>query len=318
MELSQLEEYKDQWRNVLKIENKAETSIKSYMDSLKHFFDYLAENQFDLADMEITDAREFIRYRSETLGNKQTTIKRILSCINQFLNWMVKSEYLFSNPFQDVKIKRHEKSLPHVMSEEELAIFLDSELPEDSTDLDKDLWIRDRAIIEVMYSSGLRLAEVCAVKINDINKSQKTIFVESGKGSKDRVVPIGSKALEALQNWYVLRNDWDVSNEVKYCFVTYKTKKKLTPIAVWKRVVKQGKRLGISTENFNYNNMHPHMFRHCFATHLLNATDNLRAIQEMLGHENISTTAIYTQVSTARLMKEYDKAHPRAQNKSKR
>lgn len=317
MELSKLVVLKDKWISCLTIENKSPATIRACSADLKAFFSYIEELEIDVADMDITDSREFVRFRTETNGGKVSSTKRLISTLNQFFNWLVKSDELVINPFQDVSLKKQDKNLPHIMSEEEIAILLDSEMPDDSNELDKELWIRDRAIIEIMYSSGLRVSEVSSLEMNNINSSQNLVRVVSGKGSKDRIVPIGNKAIKALNKWYELRSVWGVPENVKFCFVAHNTLKQISSVGIWKRVVKHGERMSQAAANLNYNKLHPHLFRHCFATHLLNASDNLRAIQEMLGHENISTTAIYTQVSTNRLMKEYDKAHPRAHLKGR-
>lgn len=306
-----LEKLKEEWLSKLTIENISIATRSSYENDLKKFFSYLEMHKLQIEDMELTDAREFMRFELEHNGLKPSSVKRMVSSIRQFFHWLVEREILHTNAFQDLKIKNQPSPLPTVISEEELCQLLDAEYPEDATDQEKDLWTRDRAIMEVMYSSGLRLAELCNLKINDIDHSRKMIRI-LGKGNKTRVVPIGSLALNSINDWFKVRNSLGVDANIPYCFVTITTGKKLTTGAVWKRIVKQGKVFGMLFDNKNFDKLHPHAMRHSFATHMLDATNDLRAVQELLGHKDISTTAIYTQVSTARLMKEYDKAHPRA------
>ena len=173
---------------------------------------------------------------------------------------------------------------------------------------DSFLGIRDRAILELFYSSGLRLSELVDLKIDNINFKDGTITV-IGKGNKERVVPVGSYALKAIKNWLDLRKT--IKDEISKNSVIFLSKngQKLTTRAVQYRLKFWAIKQGIPE------NIHPHLLRHSFASHLLQSSQDLRAVQELLGHENISTTQIYTHLDFQHLSKIYDKAHPRAKKK---
>ena len=168
------------------------------------------------------------------------------------------------------------------------------------------LAIRDAALLELFYSSGLRLAELTGLTINAIDFAQAEVRV-TGKGAKTRVVPVGRFALEALQKWLALRQTFTPS-EQQTIFVN-RTGRPLTPRAVQLRVGYWAKKLGLGVH------VHPHMLRHSFASHLLQSSGDLRAVQEMLGHANISSTQVYTHLDYQHLAKVYDQAHPRAKKK---
>ena len=168
--------------------------------------------------------------------------------------------------------------------------------------------LRDHAILELFYSSGLRLSELVSLNQNDINFDDGTISV-IGKGNKERVIPVGSFASKAIEKWLELRkNIKNLTSENKILFLS-QNGKKLTPRAIQYRLKFWAIKQGIPE------NIHPHLLRHSFASHLLQSSQDLRAVQELLGHANISTTQIYTHLDFQHLAKIYDKAHPRAKKK---
>lgn len=185
-----------------------------------------------------------------------------------------------------------------------MAQLLDQRPPED--DVQSQLRQRDKAMFELAYSSGLRLSELVGLDVGDVDMSAKTVRV-LGKGNKERVVPVGRKAIFALQAYLALRASW--ARQDKALFVS-RHGKRLTPRAVQLRLKVSAKTAGIE------HNLYPHLLRHCFASHMLSASGDLRAVQEMLGHQNVATTQIYTQVDFDALTKIYDKAHPRAHKSS--
>ena len=169
--------------------------------------------------------------------------------------------------------------------------------------------MRDHAILELFYSSGLRLSELVNLKIEDINFSDEIISV-LGKGKKMRIVPIGKEAIQALRKWIKSRSQLNNIANNSVLFLTKQTKE-LTQRAVQYRLKFWAKKQGISE------NIHPHLLRHSFASHLLQSSQDLRAVQELLGHENISSTQIYTHLDFQHLAKTYDQAHPRAKKNKK-
>ena len=177
-----------------------------------------------------------------------------------------------------------------------------------------DIACRDRAILELFYSSGLRLSELTGLDLTDINRSERLVRV-TGKGSKDRVVPIGQKALEAIAVWIERRTGY-AADEEQAVFIGLGRRKKagssrLSGRAIQGRVQYWARRQGLGR------NVHPHMLRHSFASHLLESSGDIRAVQELLGHADISTTQVYTHLDFQHLAKVYDQAHPRARRRKR-
>ncbi|MEO1841761.1 MAG: tyrosine-type recombinase/integrase, partial [Pseudomonadota bacterium] len=177
-----------------------------------------------------------------------------------------------------------------------------------------DIACRDRAILELFYSSGLRLSELTGLDLTDINRSERLVRV-TGKGSKDRVVPVGQKALEAIAAWIECRARY-AADEEQAVFIGLGRRKKagsgrLSGRAIQGRVQYWARRQGLGR------NVHPHMLRHSFASHLLESSGDIRAVQELLGHADISTTQVYTHLDFQHLAKVYDRAHPRARRRKR-
>jgi integrase/recombinase XerC len=171
---------------------------------------------------------------------------------------------------------------------------------------DDPLTLRDRAILELFYSSGLRLAELVGLNLGDVDAADRTVRV-LGKGSKTRIVPVGKQALAALKDWLAVRAELARAGELAL-FVGHRGER-VSPRTVQKRVNEWAKRQGTPTR------VHPHMLRHSFATHVLESSRNLRAVQELLGHASLSTTQIYTHLDFQHLASVYDQAHPRARKR---
>jgi integrase/recombinase XerC len=172
---------------------------------------------------------------------------------------------------------------------------------------DGPIEIRDRAILELLYSSGLRLAELIDLDIGDVDLADQTVRV-TGKGNKDRIVPVGRHARQAIKNWLKVRGEF-ARGEGKAMFVSNKGSR-LSARSVQSRVSHWARRQGMDTR------VYPHLFRHSFATHLLESSHDLRGVQELLGHANIGTTQIYTHLDFQHLAQIYDKTHPRARRKA--
>lgn len=228
-----------------------------------------------------------------------TSIRRILSATRGFFRYLLREGVVAVNPFVGLSAPKSPHRLPKTLSIEESARLV--ELPgEDSVS------VRDRAIFELFYSSGLRLAELVALDVNDVALDEGLVRV-LGKGGKVRIVPVGAPALEAIGLWRSLREQWAVSGETAL-FVSRRGAR-LGARAVQLRMQYWARRRLSGT------GAHPHMLRHSFASHLLESSGDLRAVQELLGHADISTTQIYTHIDFQRLAKVYDAAHPRARRK---
>ena len=210
------------------------------------------------------------------------------------------------NPADDFQLKRIPRPLPGMVDIETVNQILDQPAPE--TEAQQQMWLRDKAILELLYSSGLRLAEVQGLRIKDIDFNRQLLRI-TGKGNKTRVVPFGSKARDAVMKWLQVYPLWhgDFVPDA-HVFITQKGNP-LGARQIENRVKLQALRAGVNVD------LHPHLLRHCFASHMLSNSRDLRAVQEMLGHSNLTTTQIYTHVDFDHLAQVYDQAHPRAQVK---
>ncbi|MGH8631026.1 MAG: tyrosine recombinase XerC [Burkholderiales bacterium] len=243
--------------------------------------------------------RRFVaKLHAQGLGGR--SLARTLSAWRGFYRYLARDHGVRHNPCAGVRAPRSAKRLPDALSPEEAARLV--ELPESGA-----LATRDRAILELFYSSGLRLSELTALKLGEVDFTEATVRV-LGKGRKTRVVPVGRHALEALKSWLSLRAALAAPEE-QAMFVNQRGKP-LGARAIQLRVRAWAIRQGLAAK------VHPHMLRHSFASHVLQSSSDLRAVQEMLGHASISTTQVYTHLDWQHLAKAYDAAHPRAKRKS--
>ncbi len=233
-------------------------------------------------------------------GLHAKSIQRILSAGRGLCNYLISQGSLETNPFDDVRAPKAEKRLPKTLSADQLTALIE-------IDINDPLSYRDKAVMELFYSSGLRLAELCALDLNDLDLPEKMLRV-TGKGDKSRDLPIGRHADKAIRDWLIQRNNLPIK-DYEAVFIS-KLGKRISTRAIQQRLkywaVKQGIDISVS----------PHMLRHSFASHLLESSGDLRAVQELLGHSNISTTQIYTHLDFQHLAQVYDDAHPRAKMKS--
>lgn len=256
----------------------------------------LADN-IEINALDAQHIRRFIGVlNSRGLSGK--SIARALSAWRGFFQYLIGHHGFIKNPIVGLRAPKSPKSLPHAMSTDQVVKFVD-------ITGDDVLSMRDHAICELFYSSGLRLSELVNVNIGDIDFSEGTISV-TGKGNKTRIVPIGSHAMTAIQAWLAKRAAIKVSDKALLAIFVTQQGNRLTPRAVQYRLKTWAIKQGINT------NIHPHMLRHSFASHVLQSSQDLRAVQEMLGHANISTTQIYTHLDFQHLASIYDKSHPRA------
>ncbi|CAK9886420.1 MAG: Tyrosine recombinase XerC [Candidatus Erwinia impunctatus] len=233
--------------------------------------------------------------RSRRTGLKVPSLALRLSALRSFLDWMVAQGHLPANPAKGVATPRAERHLPKNIDVDEVGQLL-------NIDDNDPLAVRDRAMLEVMYGGGLRLAELVGMDTGHIDLDQGEVWV-SGKGSKERRVPVGRTAVNWLARWLEMR--WQFAPEDNALFLS-KQGKRISMRNVQKRFASWGIRQGVSSH------IHPHKLRHSFATHLLESSGDLRAVQELLGHANLSTTQIYTHLDFQHLASVYDAAHPRA------
>jgi integrase/recombinase XerC len=232
-------------------------------------------------------------------GLSGSSIQRILSGCRSFYRWLMREQHVTVNPFDLLKAPRHPRKLPDTMDIDAVQQLV-------SITGDDHLTVRDRAILELFYSSGLRLSELVSLDIGDIDFSAGEARV-TGKGNKTRIVPVGRYAQMAIRQWLSVRPQ--IAKENEQAIFVSRRGGRLATRSVEKRLKDWAIRQGISR------NVHPHMLRHSFASHMLESSGDLRAVQELLGHQNISTTQIYTHLDFQHLAKVFDSSHPRAKRK---
>jgi len=238
--------------------------------------------------------------RSHASGLSPRSIQRRLSATRSFFNFLVREHELKNNPAVEIRAPKVGKHLPNTLDADQMARLL-------AVPAGDILTTRDIAIMELLYSSGLRLAELIGLNLGDLDLKDRTVRV-LGKGSKARILPVGRKALEALQTWLQERGNLAKADE--YAFFVGRNGRRLSPRAVQVRVAHWAKRQGLGQH------VHPHLFRHSFASHLLESSGELRGVQELLGHADIATTQIYTHLDFQHLARIYDATHPRARRKT--
>ncbi|PHM36337.1 tyrosine recombinase XerC [Xenorhabdus innexi] len=249
----------------------------------------------DWQELDVTKIRMFAT-RSRRAGLQSASLALRLSSLRSFLDWMVTQEKIAVNPAKVVSTPRKKQHLPKNMDVDEVNQLL-------NIDLNDPLSVRDRTMMEVMYGAGLRLSELVGLDCRHLDLEGGEVWVY-GKGSKERKVPVGRVALEWLHRWLEMRELFEPEDDA--VFISSQSGKRLSTRNVQKRFEQWGVRQGINSH------IHPHKLRHSFATHILESSGDLRAVQELLGHANLSTTQIYTHLDFQHLAKVYDVAHPRA------
>ena len=294
------------WLKEREIQNQSKHTLQAYERDVADFLEFCAVQQLALNDVEATDLRQFLAEKVEQHGLSSSSLQRMLSSIRQFMKWAEQAQYLAFNPADDFQLKRQSRPLPGMVDIETVNQILDQPAPE--TEAQQQMWLRDKAILELLYSSGLRLAEIQSLRIKDVDFNRQLLRI-TGKGNKTRVVPFGSRAKDSLMEWLKIYPLWngDFVPDANV-FITQKGNP-LGARQIENRVKLQAQRAGVNVD------LHPHLLRHCFASHMLSNSRDLRAVQEMLGHSNLTTTQIYTHVDFDHLAQVYDQAHPRAQRK---
>ena len=272
----------------------------AYRRDLQELVAFMAtQNIAELSSVTEQQVRTLVAQRHRQ-GLSGRSLQRLLSSIRSLFRWLLREGKARSNPATQVRAPKHPKKLPATLDVDDISRLMD--IPTDT-----NLAIRDKAILELFYSSGLRLAELAALDWDQLDLASGIVRV-SGKGNKTRLVPVGRLAILALANWRKIRGnfaDWE-ENSV---FVS-QSGKALSPRAIQLRLVHWASHQGIDQR------VYPHLLRHSFASHMLESSGDLRAVQELLGHADISTTQVYTHLDFQHLAKIYDKTHPRARKKN--
>jgi integrase/recombinase XerC len=291
----------------------AERTVTLYTLDLQKLTDYAALANVALDAVQSTHIRRWVSHMHSG-GRSGRGIALILSGWRGFYVWLGRQGLVTSNPVQDVRAPKSPKPLPKALSVDDAVQLAEFKAPFDLS----DPWLdgRDAAMVELLYGCGLRVAELMGLDVQASASAKGWIDFESGdahvlgKGSKRRSVPVGTKALAALQAWLAMRGQGvkPVAADQMALFIGQHGTR-LTAQAIWQRLRQRSLQAGLSTP------VHPHMLRHSFASHLLQSSSDLRAVQELLGHANITTTQVYTRLDFQHLAQAYDAAHPRARKK---
>ena len=289
----------------------AERTHALYTLDLQKLSDFAKAAGVELEAVQSSHIRRWVS-QMHSGGRSGRGIALILSGWRGFYTWLGREGVVQSNPVQDVRAPKAPKPLPKALSVDDAMQLAEFSATADVT----DPWLecRDAAMVELLYGCGLRVGELVGLDVQASNTAKGWLDLEGaeahvlGKGSKRRSVPIGSKALEAVQAWLVVRDQGFLS-EVQNALFIGRHGTRLTAQGIWQRLKQRSLKAGLSTP------VHPHMLRHSFASHLLQSSSDLRAVQELLGHANISTTQVYTRLDFQHLAKAYDAAHPRARKK---
>lgn len=276
-------------------------TIKNYRRDLQHFLDHcLADGLGRWAKVDNHFMRTYVATRHRKgLGGR--SLQRELSAIRSFFHFLSREGEVKSNPVTGISAPKTARKLPTPLDVDEMSQLL-------NLSHDTPMAMRDWAMMELMYSAGLRLAELVSLNIDSIDLADDSVPV-TGKGAKTRIVPIGRFAKQSLQQWLTQRNTLAKPEEIALFVSSRGTR--ISVRTVQQRMKHWGIVQGVDTP------VHPHRLRHSFASHLLESSGDLRAVQELLGHADISTTQIYTHIDFQHLAKVYDAAHPRAKSKRK-
>ncbi len=296
----QLEQFLGDYLNELRFErNLAENSLESYHRDIKSFLQFLSDSSInDLSEVTVENGRDFFLLLSHS-GLNERSLARFHSSIKGFFSFLVVSEYISKNPIARIKPPKLKKKLPEVLTPGEIDALIAK------TDNETPSGLRDRAIIEVLYACGIRVSELAGMKKNDIFFDEEMIRV-LGKGSKERLVPIGSSAINALTNYLTFgRPVIAKPGSGNTLFINSKRGGGLTRVGIWKIIKHYAELAGLEKR------VYPHIFRHSFATHLIEGGANIRAVQEMLGHTDISVTQIYTHIDITYIREVVHQYHPR-------
>lgn len=273
-------------------------TLKAYRRDLEEFVAHARACGRDEAAWDQAQVRAWLadQHRHK---RSPATIQRKLSALRSFLAYLVNEGVLAHNPADGVRAPKKNRPLPKALEVDRLSHFLDN-MPRDDA-----LALRDRAVLELFYSSGLRLAELAALDCATVERGRS--WQVTGKGGKTRMIAVGETAMRAIRDWLAVRGE--LADPAEPALFVSKRGGRLSPRAIQQRMEVWGQRLGLGQH------LHPHMLRHSFASHLLQSGGDLRGVQELLGHANLSTTQIYTRLDYQHLARAYDAAHPRARRK---
>ncbi|MDF2565510.1 MAG: Tyrosine recombinase xerC [Massilibacillus sp.] len=295
-----MEGYVDQFINYLAVDRGlAKNTLESYGRDLRQFQTYLQNGKFeDIKDSSRTTIVDYLN-SLKTQGKAVSTISRNIAALKSFYQYLVKENYLEHDPAEKLETPKLEKKLPKILTIAEVEELLKQ------PNVRLSVGLRDKAMLELLYATGIRVSEIIALNISDVNLDMGYVKCY-GKGSKERIVPLGSIAVKSVHEYINKGRSKIVRTYEEPALFLNHHGNRLTRQGFWKIIKKYASQANIVKE------ITPHTLRHSFATHLLENGADLRSVQEMLGHADISTTQIYTQVTKNPLKEVYDKTHPRA------
>ena len=278
-------------------------TLNGYKRDLQKLSKYLSDQEIDQWKLvKEHDLRTFVNSERRR-GLSPRSIQRILSSCRTFFEFLLTEGQIKLSPAQNISSPKLAQLLPKAMDADLVQKLLDFKAK-------GMIEVRDKALAELLYSSGLRLSEICKLNMEDLDTKERTCVV-SGKGNKTRIVPVGKKAIQAIRDWFMYRSELKQSKATSTNAIFLNNKgNRISPRSIQLRLERLCLMRGLPGIN-------PHMLRHSFASHVLESSGDLRAVQEMLGHSDIGTTQIYTKLDFQHLSKVYDKAHPRAKKGTK-
>ena len=297
-----MDEYLERFIQMLRSEKYySPHTCSNYQRDLRRFRDFLQSRE--ISDWERVNHREVSDFAAQRhrQGRKSRTIQRELSSLRSFYQYLIRQGLLAQNPAREASAPRPDKPLPKTSDSETIERLL-------AVTDDDPLLLRDVAIFELIYSSGLRLAELVGIDLDDLDLEQRQLVV-TGKGNKTRYLPVGARAVSAVQRWLGVRPGLCRDANQKALFLS-KPGNRISARSVQSRLNRLIELQALGQK------LSPHVLRHSFATHLLESSSDLRAVQELLGHANIATTQVYTHLDFQHLASVYDASHPRARRKS--
>ena len=272
-------------------------NVISYNNDLNKYVSYLRGKSILVPNkISSKNIRNFISELS-LKEYKPATVNRIISSIKKFHLYMIDNEFIDSNPSELIESQKNRRNFPDTLSFEEITMILDS------IDITNFIGIRDKSILTMLYSTGIRVSELLNLKLSNIYFKEEYIQI-SGKGKKERIVPIGIIAKKMLLSYLDLIRKKSISNDTGYIYISYRSKR-LTRMSIYNIIKKYSNLVGVDKK------VSPHTFRHSFATHMLEGGADLRIVQDLLGHENINTTEIYTHLDSTYLKEVHKLCHPR-------
>ncbi len=275
----------------------SEDTLSAYRSDLVLFEKWLVKKSLTLSQSSAADIQDYLAYIVTALNKHRKSQARLISCLRGFYLWMHKTGNIETNPMLNVEGVKLPSSIPKVISESEVTELLsqpNTEIP---------IECRDKAMLELLYSCGLRVTELVTLRVDQVNLRQEALRV-TGKGSRERIIPMGPNASDWIRQYMNVARNQILSAPCDYLFVT-KRGGAMTRQTFWHRIKLYAFQADIKS------NISPHVMRHAFATHLLNHGADLRSLQMMLGHSDLSTTQIYTHVAKERLKKLHGEHHPR-------